>query len=356
MAITCCIMKKIDGKGDKMSGLDIGVDLGTTSIIICVNGKGIVLDEPSVVAVNKRNQSVLAVGAEAYQMLGKTPEYIVAEHPMKDGVISEYEMTELMVQEFIKKVCGNLMVKPRIAICIPSSVTNVEASAVVEAAVCAGARKVYLIEEPIAAALGAGIDISAANGILVVDIGGGTTDIAVISLSGIVKSRSVKCAGNRIDAEIVKYFTQQHKLLIGERTAENLKKNIGTVFEPKESLCDVVKGRNLLTGLPVKMEISQAELYPVIRECVDEIIAALKEVLEITPPELVGDIYSNGIVLTGGGAKIQGLPELLQQEFGIEAKLAEQPENCVAIGAAKAFDVLDDLNEGFVEATTHNHK
>lgn len=349
-------MKKIDEKGDVMSGLDIGVDLGTTSIIICINGKGIVLNEPSVVAVNKRNQSVLAVGTEAYEMLGKTPEYIVAEHPMKDGVISEYEITELMVQEFIKKVCGNLMVKPRVSICIPSSVTNVEASAVVEAAVGAGARKVYLIEEPIAAALGVGIDISAANGILVVDIGGGTTDIAVISLSGIVRSCSVKCAGNRIDSEIVKYFTQEHKLLIGERTAEKIKKSIGTVYQPDGRVKDVVKGRNLLTGLPMKMEISQQELFPVIRSCVNEIVDALKGVLEVTPPELVGDIHSNGILLTGGGAQIKGLPELLRQEIGIEARLAEEPENCVAIGAARAFDVLDDLNEGFVEATMHNHK
>lgn len=339
-----------------MAGLDIGIDLGTTSIIIYIQGKGIVLNEPSVVAVNIRTDEVLAVGDEAYRMLGKTPEYIVAERPMREGVISEYELTEEMVRRFIKKVCGNLMVKPRIAICIPSSVTGVESNAVVEAALIAGARKVYLIEEPIAAALGAGIDIGKANGVCVVDIGGGTTDVAVISLNGIVRSESIRRAGNHINDELIKYFTQTHKLLIGDRTAEELKKSIGCVYNPSEAVLGEVKGRHLLTGLPVKKQVTQKEIYPALLGVSIEICDALKETLRTTPPELVGDIHSNGIVLTGGGALLKGLPELLSEETGVKVHVAEEPENCVAVGSGLAFDRLEDLNEGFVDATLRGKK
>ena len=338
-----------------MSGLDIGIDLGTTSIIIYLGSKGIVLSEPSVIALDMRSDAVLAVGKKALDMVGKTPSYIVAERPLKDGVISNYTLTEYMLRDYIKQICGTLMIKPRISICVPSSVTKVEADAVVDAAVKAGARKVYLVEEPIAAALGAGIDISRANGVMIVDIGGGTTDIAVISLSGVVSSRSVKCAGHTFDQAIIDYVRNQHKLLIGERMAENIKITIGNTFRRQNDVAMEVKGRNLLTGLPQKITLSQAEIYPTVHHRAMILIDSIKAVLENTPPELVGDIHTNGITLTGGGALLSGLSDLIEYEIGVPGVVANDPLNCVAIGAGKAFDYLEDLNQGFLDATMHSH-
>ena len=338
-----------------MSGLDIGIDLGTSSIIVYLGNKGIVLSEPSVIAVDMRREEVLAVGEKAFEMIGKTPSYIIAERPLKNGVISNHVLTEYMIREYIKRICGTLMIKPRISICIPSSTTKVEADAVVDAAGKAGARKVYLLEEPIAAAIGAGIDITKANGVLIVDIGGGTTDIAVISLSGIVSSRSVRCAGQTFDQAIIDYVRNTYKILIGERMAEKVKIEISSAHSADPQKTIEVKGRNLLKGLPEKFLISQAELYPVIREQAMMIVDAVKEVLESTPPELVGDIYTNGITLTGGGALLGGFGELLESEIGVHVVVAEDPLNCVAIGAGKSFEYLDDLNQGFSDAVMHIH-
>mgnify|MGYP005939954943 CR=1 FL=1 len=338
-----------------MSGLDIGIDLGTTSVIVYLGNKGIVLSEPSVVAVDMRREEVLAVGKDAFEMIGKTPSYIIAERPLKDGVISNHVLTEYMIREFIKRICGTLMIKPRISICIPSSTTKVEADAVVDAAVKAGARKVYLLEEPIAAAIGAGIDISKANGVLIVDVGGGTTDVAVISLSGIVSSRSVRCAGQTFDQAIIDYVRNTHKILIGERMAEKVKIEVANAYSANPDITVNVKGRNLLKGLPEQLTLSQADLYPVIHEQAMIIVDAVKEVLESTPPELVGDIYTNGITLTGGGSLLGGLAELLRSEIGVRAVVAEDPLNCVAIGAGKSFRYLDDLNQGFSDAIMHSH-
>ncbi len=291
-----------------MASVDIGIDLGTANIIIATAKKGLVLNEPSVVAYNKKTESVVAVGKEAFEMLGRTPEYIVAIRPLRDGVISDHDMTQAMIKEFILKVTGKQLIKPRIVICIPSFITDVESRAVVEAALNAGARKVYLIQEPVAAMLGAGIDIIQPDGHMVVDIGGGTCDVAVISLGGIVRSSSTKVAGNKIDQAIIKYVQNKYKILLGEKTAEQVKIDLANVFNPKGEKKQIVKGRNLLKGLPEKLEISDLDIYEAISDCADDIIDTIKNVLEQTPPELVGDIYTNGILLTGGGALLGGLP------------------------------------------------
>ncbi|MBQ8790598.1 MAG: rod shape-determining protein [Ruminiclostridium sp.] len=337
-----------------MASTDIGIDLGTANIIITLGNKGIVVNEPSVVAYDKKKQCVLAVGDEAYKMLGRTPEYIVAVKPLKDGVVSDNEMTEAMLIAFIKKVIGRI-VKPRIILCVPSSVTDVERRAVVEAALSAGARKVYLIEEPIAALIGAGVDISKPNGTMVVDIGGGTVDIAVVSFNGIVKSASLKLAGNRFDSAIVKGVTQKYKILIGEKTAENAKKEIANVFEPTGKKI-VVKGRHLIKGLPESVEISDKDIYDFLIDEVTEIVDKIKGVFEQTPPELVGDILTSGIILTGGGALLKGLPELISKTLGAPCYVADDPIECVAKGVQKAFKHADELLDGFEKISLYRYK
>lgn len=327
--------------------LDIGIDLGTANIIITVAGKGIVLNEPSVVAYDKKKKAVLAVGTEAYKMIGRTPEYIVAVRPLKDGVISDNDMTQAMIREFINIVNGGFMVKPRIVLCVPSSVTDVERRAVVEAALSAGARKVFLIEEPIAALIGAGIDISRPNGTMVVDIGGGTSDVAIVSFNGIVQSRSVKMAGNKMDAAIIRHVTQKYKILIGEKTAEKAKMEIANVFKPSGLKKMVVRGRNLLKGLPESVEISDIDTYEALHENAMEIVEQVKAVLESTPPELVGDILSSGILLTGGGALLGGLSELITDRVGAPCYIADDPIECVARGVDEAFRMSDSLLDGF---------
>ncbi len=339
-----------------MSAVDIGIDLGTANTIITVGGKGIVIDEPSVVAYDKKKKQVLAVGEEAYRMLGRTPEYIVAVKPLRDGVISDNEMAEAMISEFIHKVSSSMMLKPRIIICVPSSVTDVECRAVVEAALSAGARKVYLIEEPIAALLGAGVDISKPNGTMVVDIGGGTADVAVVSFNGIVESNSIKIAGNKLDAAIARFISQKYKLYIGEKTAEQAKIELANVFDPTGEKKMTVKGRHLIKGLPVSQEITDEDIAQAIKELIDELIDGIKKVFEKTPPELVGDIKQNGIVLTGGGAMLGGLDRLVSRETGVPCFVADEPLKCVAEGTAAAFGLSEELLDGFERISLYRYK
>ena len=324
-------------------GQDIGIDLGTATVIAYVKGKGVVLREPSVVAVNNVTNEVLAVGGEAKRMLGRTPGSIVATRPLKDGVISDYTVTERMLKHFINKICGKFIFSPRIMICIPSKVTEVEKKAVIDAASKAGARKVYLIEEPIAAAIGAGIDISKARGNMVVDIGGGTTDVAVISLGGSVVSSSLKVAGDKFDEAIVKYIKKKHNIMIGERTAEDLKINIGCVYPKIQDVEMDIRGRDLITGLPKTITMHSSEMMEALEEPARMIVDAVHSTLEKTPPELAADISDKGIYMTGGGCLLDGLDKLLQHETGINVMIAEDAVSCVALGTGKALDNLDML-------------
>ena len=323
---------------------DIGIDLGTASVLVYVKGKGIVLNEPSVVAINNDNDEILAVGEEARQMLGRTPANIVAVRPLRDGVISDYDITERMLKYFIRKTCGSgRFFKPKIMVCVPSGVTEVEKRAVREAATQAGGKDVYLMEEPVAAAIGAGIDISKPDGVMVIDIGGGTTDIAVISLGGIVASTSVKMAGDKFDESIIKYMRKVHKLYIGERTAEELKLTIGTAYPREESISKECRGRDLVTGLPKSVEISSEEMMEALEEPLFTICEAVHNVLERTPPELAADISNSGIIVTGGGALMYGIDKRIQERTGIKVIIAEDPKSCVAIGTGKSLDILDKL-------------
>ena len=324
-------------------GQDIGIDLGTATVIAYVKGKGIVLREPSVVAVDNSTGEVLAVGQEARRMLGRTPGNIVATRPLREGVISNYTVTEKMLKHFINKVCGKFIFAPRIMICIPSQVTEVEKRAVIDAASEAGARKVYLIEEPIAAAIGAGIDISKACGNMVVDIGGGTTDVAVISLGGSVVSNSLKVAGDKFDEAIVRYIKKKHNVMIGERTAEDLKINIGCVYPKIQDMEMDIRGRDLITGLPKTVTIHSSEMMEALLEPAMMIVDAVHSVLEKTPPELAADISDKGIYMTGGGCLVDGLDMLLQEKTGINVMIAQDAVSCVALGTGKALDNLDIL-------------
>lgn len=332
---------------------DIGIDLGTATVLAYVKGKGIVIEEPSVVAVDVNTNRFLAIGSEAQRMLGRTPGNIVAIRPLREGVISDYQMTETMLKHFMDKICYRRLFKPRIIICVPSGVTEVEERAVQDAALQAGASKVYLIEEPIAAAIGADIDISKACGHMVVDVGGGTTDIAVISLGGIVESTSIKVAGDKFDDAIIKYIRKKHNILIGERTAEQVKIKIGCAYQLTDEAGNPiiiemeVRGRSLVSGLPKTFVISSQETLEALTETTMAIVDTVKGILEITPPELVGDISSNGIVLTGGGSLLKGLDKLIQRETGIECSVAKQAVSCVAIGTGKALENIDALQEDY---------
>ena len=323
---------------------EVGIDLGTANVLVYIKGKGIVLNEPSVVAINNDNDEILAVGEEARQMLGRTPANIVAVRPLRDGVISDYDITERMLKYFIRKTCGSgRFFKPIIMVCVPSGVTEVEKRAVREAATQAGGKDVYLMEEPVAAAIGAGIDISKPDGVMVIDIGGGTTDIAVISLGGIVASTSVKMAGDKFDESIIKYMRKVHKLYIGERTAEELKLTIGTAYPREESISKECRGRDLVTGLPKSVEISSEEMMEALEEPLFTICEAVHNVLERTPPELAADISNSGIIVTGGGALMYGIDKRIQERTGIKVIIAEDPKSCVAIGTGKSLDILDKL-------------
>ncbi|MDR1735256.1 MAG: rod shape-determining protein MreB [Oscillospiraceae bacterium] len=327
---------------------DIGMDLGTASVLVFVKGKGVVLREPSVVAVDKNSGKLLKVGTDAQKMLGRTPGNIVAMRPLREGVISDYEMTERMIKEFLRKVAGFRLFKPRIVICVPSGITEVEERAVIDAGMQAGARRVYLIEEPVAAAIGAGIEIAKPSGHMVVDIGGGTSDVAVISLSGIVESISIKIAGDQFDEAIVKYIRRKHNVLIGERTAEELKINIGCVFPRPEEKVVEAKGRCLMTGLPRVFNVTSNEMIEAFEEVSTRIVEAIHGVLERTPPELVADIATNGIVMTGGGSLVWGFDKLIEQKTGITTLVADEAVSCVAYGTGKSLDMLSDMQDGTI--------
>ena len=329
---------------------DVGIDLGTASVLVYIKGKGIVLKEPSVVAIDQYTNKFLAVGEEARRMLGRTPGNIVAIRPLKDGVISDYGITERMLKYFIQKALGRMWLKPRIIICVPSGITEVEKRAVMEASNEAGASKTYLIEEPIAAAIGAGLDITQPNGNMVVDIGGGTSDVAVISLGGIVVSKSIKTAGDECDEAIIKFIRKKYNMMIGERSAEQLKMEVGCAYPYEEEKTMDVKGRNLLTGLPLNVEVSSIDMLEALAEPVNEIAEAVHEVLEKTPPELSSDISNSGIYLTGGGAMLYGLDKLIQERTGIETRLAENPVECVAIGTGKSLDSIEVLEKTMKES------
>ena len=320
---------------------DIGIDLGTASVLVYIKGQGTVLQEPSVVAIDKNTDKILAVGDEARSMLGRTPGNIVAIRPMREGVISDYHITEKMLKYFINKAIGRpLMRKPRIAICVPSKVTEVERRAVEEAGKQAGASQVFIIEEPIAAAIGAGIDIARACGSMVVDIGGGTTDVAVISLGGTVESMSIKIAGDNFDEAIIRYMRKKHNVLIGERSAEDLKVNIGTAFPRPASVSMDVRGRNLVTGLPKTITVTSEEMEEALDDSVTSVVEAVHMVLERTPPELASDISDRGIVMTGGGSLLYGLNKLISQRTGINTIIAEDAVSCVAIGTGKYIEYV----------------
>ncbi len=325
-------------------GQDIGIDLGTATVIVYVKGKGVVLREPSVVAIDKNTGEVLAVGKEARKMLGRTPGNIIATRPLRDGVISDYTVTEKMLKYFINKVCGKYIFAPRMMICVPSLVTEVEKKAVIDAAGQAGARRVYLIEEPLAAAIGAGLDISKPCGNMVVDIGGGTTDIAIISLKGTVISTSIKVAGDKFDEAIVKYIKRKHNIAIGERTAEDLKINIGCVYPKIQDNDMQIRGRDLTTGLPKTITVYSSEMLEALGNCANQIIEAVHSILEKTPPELAADISEKGIYMTGGGCLINGLDKLIQEATGINVMIADDAVSCVALGTGKALNELETFD------------
>ena len=325
----------------KMITTDIGIDLGTASILVYVRGKGVVLKEPSVVAFDRDTQKIKAIGEEARLMLGRTPGNIVAVRPLRQGVISDYTITEKMLTHFIQKALGKKFHrKLRISVCVPSGATEVEKKAVEDATYQSGARDVSIIEEPIAAAIGAGIDISKPCGNMIVDIGGGTADIAVISLGGTVVSTSIKIAGDDFDEALVRYMRKKHNLLVGERTAEDIKIKIGTCFPLEEDMTMEVRGRNLVTGLPKTVTVSSSDTEEALRETTLQIVEAVHSVLEKTPPELAADVADRGIVLTGGGALLRGLEELIESKTGINTMTADEPMTCVAIGTGKYVEFL----------------
>ncbi len=312
---------------------DIGIDLGTANVLIYIRGKGIVLNEPSITAIDTETKRVIAVGKEAKEMLGRTPGKVKAIKPMKDGVIADFEITEIMLNSFIKKIkAKKLFSRPRILICCPTNITQVEKNAIKEAAERTGARKVYIEEEPKVAAIGAGMDISKPSANMVLDIGGGTTDIAILSLNGIVSSTSIRTAGNAFDQDIIKYIKEKYKLLIGEKTAEEIKINFANVYKPSKKEKLEIRGRNLVTGLPHTIEITQEETALALKESVDKIIKATTNVFEQTPPELAGDIVEKGLILTGGGALLNGLGDILEKELNVPVLIAESPLTCVAEG------------------------
>lgn len=325
---------------------DLGIDLGTSNVLIYAAGRGIVLREPSVIALDKNSGKVLQVGAAARSMLGRTPGNVVAVHPLQDGVISDYELTARMLTEMLRRVLRHAIVKPRMIVTVPSGITEVEERAVIDAGIQAGARKVYLIEEPVAAAIGAGIDITQPDGHMVVDIGGGTADIAVISLSGVVESASIKIAGDQLNEAVVKYMRRKHNLLVGERTAEEMKKQIGCVFPKDEEETMDVKGRCLLTGLPKVVTVSSTEMMDAFEEPVERIMEAIHSVLERTPPELVADVSTNGIIMTGGGSLVYGFDKLVTARTGIHTTVADDAISCVVLGTGKSLDSLNAMQDG----------
>lgn len=325
---------------------DVGIDLGTATVLVYIKGKGVVLKEPSVVAINKDTNEVLAVGEEARKMIGRTPGNIVAIRPLRDGVISDYDITEKMLKYFFQKAFKEKRIKAsRVVICVPCEATGVEQRAIKDAAVNAGAKRVTLIEEPRAAAIGAGLDITKASGKMVIDIGGGTTDIAVLSLGGMVVRSSIKVAGDKFDDVIIRFIRKKHKLMIGERTAEALKINIGTAYKREEDLTMDVRGRDLITGLPKNVTVTSEEIREALSEAVYAIAECTHSVLERTPPELAADIADNGIYMTGGGALLNGLDKLIESVANVPVYVAEEAISCVALGTGEALNYIDKLDD-----------
>ena len=325
-------------------GADLGIDLGTATVLVYVKGKGVILKEPSVVAINKVNNKILAVGEEARKMIGRTPGNIIAVRPLKDGVISDYDITEKMLKEFIKKACGGKkIIAPKVMVCIPSQATEVEKRAVIDATKNSGAKEVHLIEEPLSAAIGAGIDITKPDGNMIVDIGGGTTDIAVISLGGVVIRKSIKSAGDRFDEAIMKYVRLKHRIMIGDKTAEDLKINIGCAYKDARDCSYVMKGRNLVTGLPDQVEITSEEIREALEEPVGLIVDGVKSILEKTPPELASDIIEKGIIMTGGGSLLYGLDKLIEVSTGLSVKIAENSVEAVVEGTGQVLNYINKL-------------
>jgi rod shape-determining protein MreB len=328
---------------------DVGIDLGTSSVLVYVRNKGIVLREPSVVAVEKITGRIIAIGEEARRMLGRTPSKIIAMRPLRDGVISNFDITERLLNHFLRKVVGpRMFFKPRVVVCVPSGVTEVEKRAVYDATLEAGARHTYLIEEPIAAAVGAGIDISQPRGCAVLDIGGGTTDVAVISLMGAVLSDSIKVAGDKFDDAIVRYMRKKHNLLIGERTAEDMKVRIGSAYPRKEQVFIDVKGRNLISGLPQSIVVGSNEMIDALEEPLQTILETVRTLFEKTPPELASDIAETGICLTGGGALLYGMDKFISEHTKVPCYIAEDPISCVAIGTGKVLENPDFFESGAI--------
>lgn len=330
----------------KLFSKDIGIDLGTANTLVHVRGKGIVIREPSVVAVDKRTGEVYAVGEAAKNMIGRTPGHIVAIRPMKDGVIADFDITQAMLKHFIEKAfTGGILGRPRVVVCVPSGVTEVEKRAVEEATRQAGAREAYLIEEPMAAAIGAGLPIGEATGSMVVDIGGGTSEVAVISLGGIVTSKSIRIAGDELDSAIINYIKREYSLMIGERTAEDIKISIGCAYKRSEELSFEIRGRDLIIGLPKNITITSTEILEALKEPIHAIVDGIKATLEKTPPELSADIMDKGIMLTGGGALLWGLDKLISEETGISVHIADRPLDCVVLGTGIALDEIDTLKK-----------
>lgn len=336
-------------KAKKFLAKDIGIDLGTASVLVYVDGNGIVLNEPSVVAIDKNTDCIVKIGKEAQVMLGRNPNNIEVVRPLRDGVIDRYDVTEKMIQHFIQRSCGNAFINPRLVICIPTGISEVEERAVIDAGTNAGARKTYLVAEPVAAAVGAGVDIHSPTGNMIVDIGGGTTDIAVVSMGGIVVSKSIKIAGDRFDEAIMQYVRRKYNIAIGESTAERIKISIGAVYEHKEAKVMQVKGRCLVQGLPKVIELSSKEMLEAMMEPISAIFDAVCSVIEETPPELVGDILKNGIILTGGGSQLYGLDRLMSDVIEIRTRVAKDPIKCVAMGTGVILKYLDDLPAGMVD-------
>ena len=325
-------------------GRDMAVDLGTANTLVYVRGRGIVLSEPSVVAIDQRSGEVHAVGVEAKRMLGRTPGTISAIRPLKDGVIADFDVTEQMLRHFIQKVHQHRFAHPRVVVCVPSGVTGVEKRAVEEATLSAGAREAHLIEEPMAAAIGAGLPVSEPTGNMIVDVGGGTTEVAVISLGGIVVSQSLRVGGDEMDEAIIGHIKKEYKLLIGQQTAEEIKLEVGSAFQLKEEVQAEVRGRDMLTGLPKTVVLSSDEVRHALEEPVSQIIDAIRSTLDKTPPELAADIMDRGIVLAGGGALLTGLDERLRHETQMPTQLAESPLTCVAVGSGRSLEVLEVMN------------
>ena len=338
--------------------LDIGIDLGTANTLVSVRNKGIIINEPSWVAIDKRTKRPLAIGAEAKEMVGRTPSHIVAIRPLRDGVISEFEITEAMLDYFIKKSHENKLVpipRPRVVVGIPSGVTEVEKRAVYDAALSAGAREVFLIEEPMAAAIGAGLPITEARGSMIIDIGGGTTEVAVFALGGIVVSRSIRIAGDEMDEDIIQYARQKYNLFIGERMAERVKIAIGSAYPLTEEKTMTLRGRNLITGLPDAVEVSSIEIREALANSVSVLVDAVRSTLDETPPELIADLMESGIAMAGGGSQLQGLVERVSDETKMRAWLAEDSMTCVARGAGMVLEDLDTLRKVLISTERRSH-